>query len=753
MADNEKLQLMLAFLLDKKAQGELDKGIQQLEDKFGELDDTDFDQLAKAMDNINQKLLEQQERYRVLQDAADEYNLVAKKSEEIAKAFDKMSLAGAGVVGGIFAAANKYVKDAKEATKTTEEWKAAMGYVSHNTERVGKVLAEVALPFLKDAARVTGQIAEFIEQHPGLIKAAIGFGSAAAAIGAIGSVTLRAISAFAKVGALISGAQLTAAKVMDRASNKMLLASGQLSKGGPLSKLLGKLLTTLGVGGAAGGAAGGGLAVGGVSIGAIAAAVLPVIAAVGAGAILGAFGADKIAQATGQQRVGVTLSGIGYRLQKFAGKVSGMSEQEAEASAQKFALYVGKTLGVVEEGTGLWDQLKQAITGANDELEKYTAEQNKAASVDVLVGLQQQLNELDRDYAEKRAEVLQDAASKIQASTERYLAALEQIRTNLALRLEQLAADFEQANQRAQENYEQNREQIIRDQEERIRQIRKDAAEQLEELEYQHGLRMQDLAAARDALGIVKERERYRHEKKRLDEQTKDQIDEVRRQAAIRLKELERQFLIEQQRRREDYERQVAEARAQAARQEEELKAQHEAELAEIQKAKEEQLEDLKRAHLRERREKIQAAYDQLKDLGDALAAERLLRYQYSEAILTDTSAFVERMREYFSSLYDQFNEPPPSESGTPTRQAGGYSAGDRLHRLHEGEYVLNRETTQAAERLVGGKLSQGTILDLLKGGKSIVYQDNRRISAELSPRQIKEIADMTIDALSGALA
>lgn len=75
---------------------------------------------------------------------------------------------------------------------------------------------------------------------------------------------------------------------------------------------------------------------------------------------------------------------------------------------------------------------------------------------------------------------------------------------------------------------------------------------------------------------------------------------------------------------------------------------------------------------------------------------------------------------------------------------------------MHNGEYVLNRATTQALENMAGG-LTQDKILSMAAGkpgwgsGKGeAVYNDQRRIYArELSSNDWRTMRDTALDALN----
>jgi len=89
-----------------------------------------------------------------------------------------------------------------------------------------------------------------------------------------------------------------------------------------------------------------------------------------------------------------------------------------------------------------------------------------------------------------------------------------------------------------------------------------------------------------------------------------------------------------------------------------------------------------------------------------------------------------------------------------PGRASGGY-AGAGLYKLGENrqrEFVMNGNTTKAAESIIGGGLTQERLLASLSGGRSITYRDNRRIDTALSKNQRAALVNDTMTALVGAL-
>ena len=105
----------------------------------------------KALDALETHYAEFEERIKSLKKESAEYTTIA---ERLTRTSTQLLAVGTGTVGGIFALAGKYVKDAKEATETTEAWEEANKRLQKSGQRAGAVLAEAALPLLEKAAQL-----------------------------------------------------------------------------------------------------------------------------------------------------------------------------------------------------------------------------------------------------------------------------------------------------------------------------------------------------------------------------------------------------------------------------------------------------------------------------------------------------------------------------------------------------------------------------------------------------------------------
>ncbi|MEO6565203.1 MAG: hypothetical protein ABIO63_04145, partial [Casimicrobiaceae bacterium] len=204
---------------------------------------------------------------------------------------------GVGIVGGAFAFASKYVRDAKESTKVTLQWKAAQESMARSSARVGEVVATQALPLLIRAATIAEKTAQFVERNPELVRTALNVGLVTAGVSVLGLMVSKGIKLYADTAYLATvPIQLKAAQLQSAAAAEQLIAA----------KLRAKSLGVDIAGGVPGGKAGGGLLAGSSPI-------LGTILAVLGGAVVGAKINDLITKATGQGAYTNQFATVGAR--------------------------------------------------------------------------------------------------------------------------------------------------------------------------------------------------------------------------------------------------------------------------------------------------------------------------------------------------------------------------------------------------------------------------------------------------------
>ncbi|MCB0207706.1 MAG: hypothetical protein KDJ52_00160 [Anaerolineae bacterium] len=134
-----------------------------------------------------------------------------------------------------------------------------------------------------------------------------------------------------------------------------------------------------------------------------------------------------------------------------------------------------------------------------------------------------------------------------------------------------------------------------------------------------------------------------------------------------------------------------------------ELDDQHVKEVEQLRQARRDQLDTLDSSYQEEKEKRKQAFADQVRQLDEALLGETETKKKWYEQQAKDLETFLKDSK--FSS-----NLP-----GYPSRHTGGYT-GAGPHNLLDGEFVMNRSATRTAEGLIGGPLSQSSLLAALGG-------------------------------------
>lgn len=372
-----------------------------------------------------------------------------------------------------------------------------------------------------------------------------------------------------------------------------------------------------------------------------------------------------------------------------------------------------------EEAQGLTDDMKSLSESFTEMREKekqeegrYQAEREKIIS--------------DGNSAIKAQAVSHGA--RIRAITERAESERARIIENYA---RQAAADAAQ--------YEADRAAIIRDGGVEIQRIEQDRLEKLRQMEQDHNERMDDLAANRDALGLVLEQRKFEQDKAELDRQTNQEIARRRQDMAMRLQDLAANFAAERAQKYAQYQQDLKENEAKKLQELEQERIEHQEKLKRIIKDRADKLRELDIEHREEMTRIRQAFLAKVRDLDASLLGEQQKRRQYQQLMMQDLEKF---LADYRSKSLGA------AGTGTVGRAAGGYTHGE-LVQTHGVEFVTNPFTTRALERLIGGRLNQQNLVAAVAGGGgSVVWNDQRRFSGEYTKSMRRENHKDTIGIL-----
>lgn len=674
-----------------------------------------------------------------------EIGRLTRTAASLGRAGQGLALTGAAVTGGLFALAQrestrqKGVEDGGGAkvSEVTRKWLEANKRIELSTQRVAQVAQKIILPYLEKAAALAERASKYIESNPDVMKALLTAGASAFIIGQALLMASKGIRIIADLKYLAANAEFDlATRRFEKSVAAYVMAGGK----GDVSGMLGK----------------GALAAGGTGL---VASVIGILTAVAGGGVLGTLVYDSIAKAApklGLPRFGAVAAGGAALAGGVAEKVAvgaGMDEAEAKRKTLVFTYLVGRAFGAIEEGNPAWEGVVKGArnaAGALDNLGQSAEDVAKEADGwAVLRELERDNLEATRQLEADRARVIEDANRSIGDSLRRYVQVAGSIKANLGKSIASISTDFRRVNIEAENQYQTERSKIVQQGGEEIKRIEQDTQEQLRKLAEDHATQVNGLVAARDALGLVKAERDYERNRRDIENSKNKEIAQRRRDLSIQLADLAQSHAQQRAERIAQYNQALIDARTSAQTQLKEAAQARSQEIADISRNRALALADLSKQYNEERRRRVQGALTTIQDIGAGLGAERALRQKYYGVIISDANAFMLAFQR--SLALSKTSSKPKSgkstkvgwwETLTGTQAAGGYAEKDGVYRRGEEgrEFVLNHATTRAMESLVGGRLTQASILRGGGGGGTITVNDQRRFDSRVTAQDRREI-------------
>lgn len=711
----------------------------------------------------------------LLKDVERQMDRLSQAGEKISSVGMRLTAFGAAISGPFVLAARSYVQYAGQADEYSRRWLAATEDLEQSTIRIGRVAAEQLLPFLESAADLMERVAQFAEDNPGAIKAAVAIGGGATALGTLATTVGQLAVTVGAVGKIVAGLGLTGGGAAAAGGAAGTAGAGALSGEAALAAM------------------GGGPLAGGLGAGAITGIVA---AAIGAGVIRveltkEALGAVGIAPESGLGSfitAGLDVTGVGGIVRAFE-ELSGID--------------IG---GVAKDLLGLSesiDELGEGTAGGGGEI-------IPRAALDAYIAYQQNVEEKEREHGEARQAIIEDYNAAVEAEMRGYEERRAQLIEDFEERRAQATADFERRRERIERDFYRARELAAADfaasqvaaaadfarQEARAEQsyyaqrarrardfgiemarMEQDHQRQMRRLREDHEARETDLIAARDALGLVREQRSYERQRQDAEEDYQVRASRRNQDFAREMADMEAAFREQRAMRLEDFQRRQAEAQAafEARRQQEleeyeqrradeqedfdlreqqekkhhtqmliELAAQHLRELLRMYNHRNSVLRELDNRHRHELSRMRTAFGQQLAALGIHLNAEKTVAVGYYALMKAD-------FRNWLRAMRNEIRASTPA--GVPYYQAGGYARAG-LAFLHDREFVLNQATTQAAERMARGQLTQEKALALMaRGTTQLVLQQRFSFTGRLAADEKEWYRKVARDAAKDAFS
>ncbi len=699
---------------------------------------------------VNQALDSSIRKFKELEAAAGRAKQKASQISSVAARGAAISgqalLTGGAIVGGVLAEANRFAKEeetAGRATRATREWTQATEQLARARSRVDNVLLRESLPLLQQAARVAGQAANFIEKNPEIVQAALKTGVVLAGLGAVGLAVSKGIKLVADITYITAAAtELIAAKLHNQAADKELAAAAAskiTNRADDLRRAFGQTPTPTNQMSLVSAA---GLIVAGIIASAAAVTWLDQLLEKSG---FGQARRDAINQARDQ----------GARI--YPGALPGPERQlQAQLNRAQLAGDTEEVKRLRDELNNLGNQTGQTASDIQTATGQIAGSANEQAIVGAFTQWKEDDARLIREAAENRKQILAYAEREIAEITRNFAAQRTAINQRFNESRSSLISSYSQDMQQAEQQYAASRAQIIEDAGVEIERIEERHQENIRKMTLDHAQRREDLTAARDALGLLKEDERFDRDRAEAERETNREIAQRRQDIARRLADLAEQYAAERAQRQAQFQQQLAENEK---RRQEELKqaaAAFQEQMKKAQESRAQQLRELQEALNAERIRRREVFLAEIRDLDAYLLGDRALRQQKYAEMLADAQAFFDAYRRTMPSG-SSFSGVTGTTGTIPTRDSGGY-ADKGLYRMAwngQREFVMSGATTRAAERLIGGQISQDGLVRALTAARSMRqanYIDQRKLYQSIPKDMLVMMEKLSTSALETAL-
>jgi len=630
-------------------------------------------------------------------------------ARELAQVGNFLTIGGGLLTAGILADAKSYVTAMGETTALSAEWLASENKIKTAGLEIGKTATEVALPALKASADVLEKIAGFIQSNPWIVSAALGVGAAMTAVGVTTRIISELVRVTADIGLLLGRMRLIegveSAHVAAVAADTDALIAHSIAEGGTsLASGSGGLLG--GAGALANGASwlvSNSAAAGGMAAG------LEGLGATGAVAAIGGL-------ATGLTELGVIALGVVYIFQN-AGKAFDTFTKIFQSDIGFMVMALEKMHMITQQqGTDFWN----TFTG-NKPAPKIGSEDDpyRAQETADFIAFQKQAATAAENFASQKADEVTQSEQQMADATANYENQRANIIETTESQIATMARNFSEQEFKATRSHQEQVAKSNRDFAISQQNAARTHQNELQKLAEQHDRKIYDLAATRDALGIVKENQAY-----------KDSVDQSNVQYNLQRQQAVQQFAIQQSDEKAAYEQQRADALAAYEQQAADARAKESDQLAKLDASHKAEMDKLA-ANEKDKLAKMDEAYKKQVDLMQSAFVDRIDTLTHS--IMGDTTAYDNWMIRSAQQLQNWINNyqtgitgygnMPRVGSVIHANAVGGYASFFGPGENGAPEYVLSNSTTKALESMLGGKLSQANLLAGVMAGKNAARQ------------------------------
>ena len=693
-------------------------------------------------------------------------NQLRESSEKLTQIGMMGAAAGAAMTAPIILAARSYANFAGMTEKTSRAWLENTSKLTQAQMRLGRVGADAILPYMEKAVALAEKAAKYIEQNPDALKAILGTGVAITLVSGLVMAVSKGIRLYADVKALgLAAQQMLAAKIMQDAANKQLAAATGMAVGASGASKVGgaavtgsvlggfmaqlKALWNTPIGGATSMNARLAMATGAAptTAASMLAALGPVVAVVGA-IILAVVAAGILDKVIATQKIKGNPAESQRELDILRSYQSG-----GKLGGQDLVDFRKYTLGMTPAAAGgrgsigLQPTLSERVDARIKQLDSVlndlgdtagkTAD-NLAVSTQAVqryIQFRQEEKNAELQYGQQRNQIVENAGkqramieenSEAQRTSIVESAAKQQAQAQADFTFSQVrqARDFAKSEAQAETDYYAQRSELAKTSSKELQRMEEDHQRAMRQLRLDHEYRMEDLSASRDALGMAREMRSYERQRKEAESSYKIELSRRKEDEAKTLADMEESFAKARDQRLADYEQTQADQKEDFDRQQEAQKKAVEEQLKQLEDAKRKELAALKKATSDELA-MLKTEYDKQKAARrTALADEARLSTEAYTTMTADTKKFWDDMtagwKSFYAGIGKEASNLPNYGSGTPAKAEGGYAGyGKYLLGERGSEYVMTAKTTQYAERMIGGRLSQEKLLAAMVSGSS----------------------------------
>jgi len=346
-------------------------------------------------------------------------------------------------------------------------------------------------------------------------------------------------------------------------------------------------------------------------------------------------------------------------------------------------------------------EITEAAEEATDSIEESTE------ALDTYKGYAKEAARLEAEYAQERQDTVDEYGKRRVQMETSYASQREQALEDFTRQQDRQLRDYQRREQQAEQAYYQQRQARAEAFSQQMAQMEADHQKKMSRMREDYDMRQEDAVASRDAIAFLRNQRQYEVSRRRAEQDYGDAASQRSEEYGRQLVEQEEQFAKQRDQRMADFDQRTSDQQADFDQRRQREAEQHQEMMAQYDSDHQERLADMETAFADEKQARDDAFADEL-SAQDVWLGDWSERWREGEAQLEeDYEAFLKRMRSLTSG-------------GGPVhgRQAGGY-AGFGMYQLGEAgrEFVMSAGTTQAAEMMSGGGLTQEGLLAGLSRG------------------------------------